>query len=175
MATYDLEGKAFQHTAFSTVTVALDDPGRSRVFPGRHQGAKRSMKKRYPYTIDNGNGELLTFIGITQGPDGARVDAEGIAQPGAGAPMHVHHLQEEAGRVITGRLGYQVLGEEEKFAGPGELVVWPAGTPHKWWNAGDTALRTSGWCKPPDNAEFFLSALFESTKSNGGKRPAMFD
>jgi hypothetical protein len=129
---------------------------------------------RYPYTIDNGLGEQLTFLGITHGPDGDRAEADGIAQPGAGPPMHVHHLQEEAARVVTGRLGYQVLGEEAKFADVGETVVWPAGTPHKWWNAGTTELRMTGWCKPPDNVEFFLSALFASAKQNGG-RPALFD
>ena len=51
--------------------------------------------------------------------------------------MHVHYLQEEAARVVRGKLGYQVLGGEPQFAGPGELVVWPAGTAHKWWNAGN--------------------------------------
>jgi len=130
--------------------------------------------RSYPYTIDNGAGEQLTFLGVTHAPDGDRAEAEGIAQPGAGPPMHVHHLQEEAARVVTGRLGYQVLGEKPKFADAGELVIWPAGMPHKWWNAGTTELRMTGWCSPPGNVEFFLSALFASAKQNGG-RPALFD
>jgi len=131
--------------------------------------------KQYPYTIDNGHGELLTFTGISHEPDGDRVGADGVAQPGAGPPMHVHYLQDEAARVVSGRLGYQVLGQEAKFAEAGELVVWPAGTPHKWWNAGTTELRLTGWCKPPGNIEFFLGTLFESIKRNGGGRPALFD
>src|SRR5262245_44581813 len=130
--------------------------------------------RSYPYTIDGGNGELLTFTGITTGPDGERAGAVGIAQPGAGPPMHVHYLQEEAVRVTRGRLGYQVLGGEPQFAGPGEFVVWPAGTAHKWWNAGSDELCMTGWCRPPDNIEFFLAALFTSTKENGG-RPGLFD
>ena len=128
--------------------------------------------KRYPYTIDNGHGEQLTFKGIS--PDGERLEAEGVAQPGAGAPMHVHHFQEEAVRVVSGRLGYQAPGGEERFAGPGELVVWPPGTAHRWWNAGDTELRSTGWCRPPHNVEFFLGALFASARANGG-RPGLFD
>jgi len=130
--------------------------------------------KTYPYTIDNGQGELLTFTGVTSGPDGERAGADGAAKPGAGPPMHVHHLQEEAARVLSGRLGYQILGGEPQFAGPGELVIWPAGTAHKWWNAGTDELRLTGWCRPPGNIEFFLSALFASVKENGG-RPALFD
>jgi hypothetical protein len=133
------------------------------------------MNNVYPYTIDNGHGELLTFKGLTQGPSGIRVEADGVAQPGAGPPMHVHYLQEEAARVVRGRLGYQVFGGQPQFAGPDELVVWPAGTPHKWWNAGSDELHMTGWCSPPHNVEFFLTALFSSTKANGGRRPGLFD
>jgi quercetin dioxygenase-like cupin family protein len=133
------------------------------------------MGVRYPYTIDNGSGELLTFTGVTHGPDGVRAGADGVAQPGSGPPMHVHYLQDEAARVVRGKLGYQLLGGEPQFAGPGELVVWPAGTAHKWWNAGDDELHMSGWCSPPDNVEFYLSTLFASTKANGGRRPGLFD
>ena len=129
----------------------------------------------YPCTIDNGEGEQLTFLGVVQTPGGERMEAEAVTQPGAGPPMHVHYLQEEAMHVVSGRLGYQVLGEEPKFAGPGELRVFAPGVPHKWWNAGDSELRTTGWAQPPHNLEFFLSALFASMKANGGGRPGLFD
>src|SRR5262245_12084398 len=132
------------------------------------------MAKTYPYTVDNGLGETLTFNGVTHGPDGVRLEAGGTARPGVGPPMHVHYLQDEWVRVVRGRLGYQSPGGPEQFAGPGEEVVWPAGTAHKWWNAGTDELQTAGWCSPPDNLEFFLNALFASTKENGG-RPGLFD
>ena len=133
------------------------------------------MKRTYPYTIDNGNGELITFTGRKQGPQGESVEIDGVAQPGAGPPMHVHYLQEEAVRVVRGRVGYQELGGEPKFAGPGDSVTWPAGTAHKWWNAGTDEAQMVGWCTPAGNIEFFLSTLFASTKENGGKRPGLFD
>jgi hypothetical protein len=75
------------------------------------------MNKTYPYTIDNGNGELITFTGRTQGPAGERVAVDGVAQPGAGPPMHVHYLQEEAVQVVRGRVGYQVLFASTKENG----------------------------------------------------------
>jgi quercetin dioxygenase-like cupin family protein len=131
--------------------------------------------RTYPYTIENGHGERLTFLGVTRTPEGDRVEAEGFAQPGAGPPMHVHYLQEEAARVVAGRMGYQLLGREPQFAGPGELVVWPAGTAHKWWNAGETELHMSGWCAPPDSVEFFLGSIFASTRASGAGRPGLFD
>jgi mannose-6-phosphate isomerase-like protein (cupin superfamily) len=130
--------------------------------------------KTYPYTVDNGLGETLTFLGIARDADGERMEIEGTARPGAGPPMHVHYLQDEVVRVVRGRFGYQVLGGPPLFAGPGESVVWPAGTPHKWWNAGEDELHATGWCRPPGNIEFYLSTLFTSAKAHGG-RPGLFD
>jgi quercetin dioxygenase-like cupin family protein len=133
-----------------------------------------TTNSKYPHTIDNGHGERLTFVGVTRTAAGDRLEAHGVALPGAGPPMHVHHLQEEAARVVQGKLGHQVLGGELQYAGPGELVVWPAGTAHRWWNAGTDELVTTGWCSPPGNVEFFLGALFASARENGG-RPGLFD
>ena len=132
------------------------------------------MTKTYPYTIDNGQGERITFTGITRGPEGERIDADGGAGPGGGPPMHVHYLQDEGVCVVSGRVGYQVLGKAPQFAGPGESIVWPAGTAHKWWNAGTDELRLTGWCRPPGNFEFYIATLFASAKANGG-RPGLFD
>jgi hypothetical protein len=61
--------------------------------------------RQYPYTLDNGHGETLTFTGISHEADGDRVGADGTAEPGADPPMHVHYLQDEAARVVIGRMG----------------------------------------------------------------------
>src|SRR5262249_44528372 len=76
--------------------------------------------------------------------------------------------------VEAGRVGYQVLGQEPKIAGPGETVTWLAGTPHRWWNAGESEARMSGWCTPPGNVEYYLTQVFDSMRQNG-KRPGLFD
>src|SRR5260221_13312760 len=129
----------------------------------------------YPYTIENGHGEALTWLRVVHEAGGDRIEGEAVAQPGAGPPMHVHKLQEEAARVVAGKMGYQLIDGQKLYAGPGELVVWPPGTAHKWWNAGDTELRMTGWCKPAHNVEFHLSAIFASMKESGGARPGIFD
>src|SRR5262245_34523998 len=96
------------------------------------------MTHSYPRTIDNGAGEQLTWLGIRHDGDGSDyLEVSGIAQPGAGPPMHVHRLQAEQMTVDTGRIGYQVAGGPERSAGPGETVTFPAGQAHRWWNAGD--------------------------------------
>jgi hypothetical protein len=46
---------------------------------------------------------------------------------------------------------------------------------HRFWNAGDDELVCTGYVRPPDNVEYFLTKLFESTRANGGKRPRIFD
>jgi quercetin dioxygenase-like cupin family protein len=107
------------------------------------------MTQRYPYphAIENG-GERLVFLRRVPGATGDRIEGENRVAPGAGPPMHVHHLQAEGLAVLEGRIGYQRLGEPEHFAGPGESVVFAAGEPHRFWNAGEGDLRCSAWIEP---------------------------
>jgi quercetin dioxygenase-like cupin family protein len=130
----------------------------------------------YPYTIENGAGEKMTFLGISRDEQGEdRLDAEMVAQPGSGPPMHVHYLQEEVVKVVSGKIGYQLLGEEPRYALEGETLVIAPGIAHRWWNAGTTEAHMTGWVKPPCNFEYFLTAIFRSTKEGGKERPSNFD
>jgi hypothetical protein len=87
---------------------------------------------KYPYTIENGHGESLTFTGVSHDPDGDRIGVDGVAQPGAGPPMHVHYLQDEAARVVTGRMGIKYSGRNRESPKPAN------------WSSGPLARRTSG-------------------------------
>ena len=129
----------------------------------------------YPHTIENGAGERITFLRRTQGSSGDRLEVENVVKPGGGPPMHVHHLQEEALTVQEGRIGYQSQGGQPQFAGPGETVAFKAGELHKFWNAGEDDLRCTGYVEPADNIEYFLGALYESQRENGGSRPDPFE
>jgi quercetin dioxygenase-like cupin family protein len=125
----------------------------------------------YPHTIDNGAGERLTFVRRRAG----KLEVENIVRPGGGPPMHRHTYQTESITVTEGRLGYQRLGQEPAFAGEGETVVFPAGEAHRFWNAGEGELRCTGFITPIDNIEYFLSALYDSQRRSGGKRPNPFE
>ena len=129
----------------------------------------------YPHTIDNGGGERLTFLRRVPGPRGDRLEVENVVAPGAGPPMHVHHHQDEALTVVEGRLGWERPGQAPGFAGPGETVVFAAGDPHRFWNAGDGDLRCRGHIEPADSIEYFLGQLFASARRRGGARPDPFD
>ena len=86
----------------------------------------------------------------------------------------IHYHQDECLTVLSGKMGYQVYGEGKKYAEPGESILFKAGTAHKFWNAGQDILHCTGYISPPDNAVYFLSQIFKSTRENGG-RPGIYD
>jgi quercetin dioxygenase-like cupin family protein len=129
----------------------------------------------YPRTIDNGAGEELTFLGVSSDDRGEYMEVTNSVSPGAGPPMHVHHIQEESITVESGTMGWQRQGAEEQIAHAGETVTFAPGEMHRFWNAGDDELVGSGYVRPPDNLEYFLSQIFASMRATGGKRPRMFD
>ncbi len=78
---------------------------------------------RFRRTAADTGGELLEFdVELT--PDGH--------VPG----KHVHPEQEERFTVTSGRMKFK-MGRKKTVAEPGDVVVVPAGAPHKFENAGD--------------------------------------
>jgi quercetin dioxygenase-like cupin family protein len=131
--------------------------------------------KNYPFVIESGAGEQLTFLRryIKNGVE--YLEGENMVKPGGGPPMHVHHLQDESFTVLEGVLAAQVQGQEVKYYNPGETVFFPRGIAHKFWNAGDVVLRCKGIITPAHNFEYFLTQIFKSTKESGKGRPQTFD
>jgi mannose-6-phosphate isomerase-like protein (cupin superfamily) len=129
----------------------------------------------HPRTIDNGAGEELTFLAVHTDEHGEYLEAKNSVSPGSGPPMHVHYLQEESLTVERGTMGWQRQGEEELLAQRGETVTFAPGEVHRFWNAGEEELVCTGYVRPPDNLEYFLTGIFASTRENGGKRPRLFD
>jgi quercetin dioxygenase-like cupin family protein len=85
------------------------------------------MAGPYPYTIDNGGGERLTFSEVRSDEQGEYQEATNSVSPGSGPPMHVHHLQEESLTVERGTMGWQRHGEDEQIARSGETVTFAPG------------------------------------------------
>jgi quercetin dioxygenase-like cupin family protein len=129
----------------------------------------------YPRTIDNGAGERLTFVGVGSDEEGEYLEIRNVVSPGAGPPMHVHRLQEEGLTVESGTMAWQRPGEAEHIAKAGESITFAPGEVHRFRNAGDDELVGTGYVRPPDNLEYFLTQIYASTKAAGGERPRIFD
>lgn len=128
-----------------------------------------------PHTIDNNCGERLTFQAIVEENGVEKILTRGEVEPDCGPPLHVHYKQDEYLEVKSGRMGYQILGEEPKYAEVGEGALFTKGTPHRFWNAGKDQLVVEGWVSPPNTIVFFLSALYDAQKKSGSLIPEAFD
>ncbi len=133
------------------------------------------MEISYPHTIQNCAGEKIIFHHIEQEPDGDKVIVENFVTPGHGPLMHTHFLQDEQLTVVKGKLAYEILGQEVKYAGEGDTVLFERGTPHRFWNAGDDVLNCTGWVKPANTIVFYLSAIYAAQNKSGKPQPEKFD
>ena len=133
------------------------------------------MQITYPHSIENYLGEKLTFLSLEKEPDGDKLLVENFVSPGAGPLMHTHWLQDECLTVQRGRIGYQVMGQPEQFAGEGECILFKRGVPHRFWNAGEDTLHCRGWVKPANTLPFFLTAVYAAQNKSRTPEPERFD
>jgi mannose-6-phosphate isomerase-like protein (cupin superfamily) len=63
-----------------------------------------------------------------------------IAPRTLAAPMHVHEHEDEYSYVLEGEVGVQI-GDEVRYARPGDLVRKPRRIPHAFWNRTDEPAR----------------------------------
>jgi quercetin dioxygenase-like cupin family protein len=74
--------------------------------------------------LDHGSGATSAMITLVQTP------------PGEGSPAGLHtHRFDQAFYLMSGTMSLEIGGEPHE-AGPGTLVLFPAGVPHRNWNAG---------------------------------------
>lgn len=74
-----------------------------------------------------------------------------------------------------GRKGYQIHGQEEKFAEAGESVLFNRGEMHRFWNAGKELLECEGWVKPANTLDYFLTGIYGSMSKSGKSEGDPFD
>jgi mannose-6-phosphate isomerase-like protein (cupin superfamily) len=68
----------------------------------------------------------------------------GLIEPGAGAPLHLHHEVDEVIVVLEGTLDFQ-LGDEHFIVGPNHTISIPARTPHAFTVVGAERARIVGY------------------------------
>jgi quercetin dioxygenase-like cupin family protein len=105
-------------------------------------------------------GERITFHQTSAETNGESVVIECTVQPhGFVAAAHVHPSQTERFNVVEGTLGIKA-GKEKKTLGRGEVAVVEAGTPHKFWNAGEDDVRFVCEVRPALQFESLLETMF---------------
>ncbi len=101
-------------------------------------------------TLENpASGERLTFRRTAADTGGELVAIDLELPPGARVPagLHIHPRQEERFEVVTGRMRFR-LGRRKVVAGPGTVVVVPAGMAHDFANAGEVQARVRVEVRP---------------------------
>lgn len=105
-------------------------------------------------------GEVLVFHETSAQTGGELVRVETIVQPeGSVAAAHVHPAQTERFEVLDGTVGFR-LGRRTVVAGPGDVAVVPAGTPHRFWNEGPGEARFVCEIRPALRFESLIETMF---------------
>ena len=112
-------------------------------------------------TIENAvTGERIVFLRTAAETAGELCVVETFVRPGGFvAATHVHPAQEERFHVLEGTLRFRA-GHEKVEVGPGESLTVPAGTPHRFWNAGETEARFVCEVRPALHFEQLLETMF---------------
>ena len=87
-----------------------------------------------------------------------------IPPRGLAAPLHRHSREDEYSYVLEGRMG-ALLGDDEVYAEPGDLVFKPRDQWHTFWNAGDEPCRILEVISPGGFEHFFRE--FAETMADG--------
>src|SRR3954462_7960862 len=112
-------------------------------------------------TIENPvTGERIVFRQTSRETNGQAVVIETFVQPnGFVAAAHVHPSQEERFQVLRGSVGFRI-GRKKVVAGPGQRLTVPAGTPHKFWNAGEETAQFVCEIRPALQFESLIETMF---------------
>jgi quercetin dioxygenase-like cupin family protein len=118
-------------------------------------------------------GETLVFRQTSRETGGEAVVIETYVKPnGFVASAHVHPSQEERFQVLRGSVGFRV-GRKKLVAGPGQRVTVPAGTAHRFWNAGDDTAHFVCEIRPALQFESLIETMFALAADGRTNRKGM--
>jgi quercetin dioxygenase-like cupin family protein len=118
-------------------------------------------------------GERLVFRKTSRETNGEAVVLEAFVKPsGFVAAAHVHPYQEERFQVLRGTVGFR-LGRKKLVAEPGQRITVPAGTAHKFWNAGDDEVHFVCEVRPALQFEQLIETMFGLAADGKTNRKAM--
>jgi len=118
-------------------------------------------------------GERITFLATSHDTDGEAIVIETAVQPhGFVAAAHVHPFQSERFAVAAGTLALKV-GRRTVSLGPGDVVTVEAGTPHRFWNAGEDQVRFVCEVRPALEFASLIETMFALAADGKTNRKGM--
>ena len=106
------------------------------------------------------SGERIVFLQTAADTDGQLLKMENFwTRPGHRTPEHTHPEMQERWEIITGSVCFRIAGVE-RIAGPGEVVIAPAGVPHMAWNPDAAPVHLRIQMRPALRWELFVERLF---------------
>jgi quercetin dioxygenase-like cupin family protein len=105
-------------------------------------------------------GEVIRFVEAAADTGGEYVLVEVVVEPkGFVAAAHVHPYQTETFEILEGEVTFRA-GKETIVAKAGDSVRVDPGTPHKFWNDGDTDARFRTEIRPALQFEALIETMF---------------
>jgi mannose-6-phosphate isomerase-like protein (cupin superfamily) len=118
-------------------------------------------------------GERMTFLKTSADTGGEYVLVELELAPGGHvAAPHVHPFQEETFEILEGRVGFKA-GDREVVVLAGGSITVPAGTSHKFWNAGEETARFRTEVRPALRFEQLIETMFTLAQDGKVNRKGM--
>jgi quercetin dioxygenase-like cupin family protein len=106
------------------------------------------------------SGERIVFLQTAADTGGRLLEMDDFwTRPGHRTLEHIHPEMQERWEVIAGRVCFRVAGVE-RIAGPGEVVIAPAGVPHMAWTLGAAPVHLRIQMRPALCWEQFVERLF---------------
>ena len=106
------------------------------------------------------SGERIVFLQTTADTEGRLLEMDDFwTRPGHRTLEHIHPEMQERWEVIGGRVCFRVA-EVERIAGPGEVVIAPAGVPHMAWSLDAAPVHLCIQMRPALRWEMFVERLF---------------
>jgi quercetin dioxygenase-like cupin family protein len=136
--------------------------------PRRHKMIRPGDTLHNPVT-----GEVIRFVETAADTNGEYVLIEVVVEPnGAVAAAHVHPFQTEIFEILEGEVTFKA-GKETIVARAGETVRVDPGTPHKFWNAGETDARFRTEIRPALQFESLMETMFGLANDGKTNRKGM--
>lgn len=118
------------------------------------------MPTRGQKITDKFTGDTIEFIETSADTNGERVTLKvTLKSKGQTVDDHIHILQDESYKILSGRLTYFLDGKQH-YANTGEEVVLPKNKAHNHYNTDNEPVEYIQTITPGIDVDFFLENLF---------------